>query len=268
MTGRIVLGLGKAVLLLAPVAAYMVYRDRGTVDALLQSLVPHREPLPLTLVAFIGACATFIVGAGIAMLGQSLLRDEERIQLLDHHKPETSYDLIRLCSLGLVSANARGHSITQVNVLLKDLSARSFNITIEPGTTFRSNGNHQSMAAVERTYHHLEASASLQVPLRVACINADRPIPSEENGFAAVEAGSPQVAKFLAAASDAPPMVVQAGVWAITDNLTADQIRSRLRTQSEYGEREAISEGDVEAAAGILDSLNIETQLQPPRRRG
>ena len=73
---------------------------------------------------------------------------------------------------------------------------------------------------------------------------------------------APQVQRFLRESDGSPATVVQAGVWAMTDGYTRDQIKDRLVCTSANGRlRDGISNPDINLARGILNRLNSPHQL-------
>jgi hypothetical protein len=94
------------------------------------------------------------------------------------------------------------------------------------------------------------------------CIDAALPIPGPHNQFEGVASAADGVRRFLEAARGEPAMVIQAGVWALTDGYTAEQIRTRLAIRNPQGiYRLSISDEDILRAKRILDALGIRNNL-------
>ena len=93
-------------------------------------------------------------------------------------------------------------------------------------------------------------------------MNAEAPIPGERDRFYGVARVSDDLARFLEATTDVDPMVVQAGVWALTDGYSAQDVQSRLIARDQFGHtRQAVSDAQTAEAGRILDSLGIRHNL-------
>ena len=87
-------------------------------------------------------------------------------------------------------------------------------------------------------------------------------VPNERDGFNGVARVPGDVARFLEAARDAAPMVVQTGVWALTDRYTAQQVRMHLVGRDPSGNIiHPVSDDDIQMARQILDGLGIRHRL-------
>ena len=104
-----------------------------------------------------------------------------------------------------------------------------------------------------------------------SCINASLPIPKESDRFRGVSRVSENVRRFMEAAEGEEAMVVQAGVWALTDGYSRSRIQQTLRTRRvRYGanagssgsdEGPAISIAQIDKAKAILTRLGIRNNL-------
>jgi hypothetical protein len=71
-----------------------------------------------------------------------------------------------------------------------------------------------------------------------------------------------ELIRFLETAKDEEPMVVQAGVWAITDGYTKADVQRKLFVRDQYGRTwVAVSNHQVARAKRILDKLGIRNYL-------
>jgi len=176
--------------------------------------------------------------------------------------PVQEYDLIDLYKMGFVKAFALGQSITHVKAELINISDRDIRIKINPGTYFVSGGNHQNMVVRNHRKITLPANTTDNILVAASCINADRPIPTQQDKFHGLDRVPDKLQRFLDHASHLDPMVVQAGVWAITDRYSENDIRSHLVNQDQFGTRgSAISRGQIEEARRVLNDLNIPHRL-------
>ena len=205
----------------------------------------------------------FIVSAvAIAVLIYApldILIEKRTIRLLEEEKP---YDMGYLYKKGFVHARATGYSITQIYAEVENLLSKKIRVVIEPGTYFVAKGNYQNMVVKEEYSFTLMPNNSHSVSMNAACINAGSPIPGVKDKFNGVKKVSRELRMFLAASTKCPAMVVQAGVWAITDSYTESQVINRLFVQDRYGNRrQAVTTADVAEARKILNELGIRNRL-------
>ncbi len=179
-------------------------------------------------------------------------------------------DIVSLYRKGIIGVKATGQSITDIHAEVKSRVRVPLKVAVAHGTYFVSTGNHQNMVTRRRYRFDLDPMESRTIHVPAACINANLPIPQEKDGFKGVSRVPDKLSKFLEAAQDEDPMVVQAGVWAITDNYTAHQIQQhlRLRQSDRYGSvgsmhdaGAAISDSQIARAREILNRLEIRTNL-------
>ena len=193
-------------------------------------------------------------------------RNNERIAALNQKAQQLSltqeYDLIDLYKMGFLKTFAIGQSITHVKAELVNLTNRDIRIKINPGTYFVSGGEHQNMVVRNQRKINLPANTTDDILVAASCINADRPIPTQQDRFQGLARVPDSLQRFLDHASHLDPMVVQAGVWAITDQYTERDIRNHLVNQDQFGiSGSAISRGQIEEARRLLNDLNINHNL-------
>ena len=162
--------------------------------------------------------------------------ERERRRLLNRQRAEQARaeaalpksDLCDLHHQGHVRARATGHSIDRIEVEVENLTSKPFHVVLALGTYFVARGSHQNMVvAIERVFV-LRPSSSERFHIAAACIDASLEVPGRQDRFEGVARVPDDVARFLESAQSEDPMVIQAGVWAITDRYTAEQVRTRL----------------------------------------
>ena len=127
------------------------------------------------------------------------------------------YDLFFLHSKGFVRARGMGQSITRIYGEIENLIGKKLLVVIKPGTYFISSGGHQNMATTTQYKFTLYPCATEHLGIDAVCINANRPIPGKRDRFYGVARVSDKVARFLEASMNEDPMVIQSGVWTLTD---------------------------------------------------
>jgi hypothetical protein len=173
-----------------------------------------------------------------------------------------THDLLFLHQQGFVRARGMGQSITRIHGEIENLIARPLRVSIRPGTYFVARGNCQNMVTRQECTVTLYPTSTARVAIDAACINASLPIPKDKDRFYGVRRVSDDLARFLEATRDADPMVVQAGVWALTDNYSGHDVQHHLVVQDERGNRrQAVSNDDIETARRILRELGIRSRL-------
>jgi hypothetical protein len=187
------------------------------------------------------------------------LRGSRYIRSLDEKEFQ---DIQALWKLRVLNVTAKGRSITEIYVDVRNRCDKPLNVFIPVGTFFRSRGAHQNMAVRKETVFAIEAGGTRFLNVPATCINAARPVPGREDSFRGVDRVSAEVERFLKETERMPPMVVQAGVWALTDGYGRERIKERLVSVSARGEsRSSISDLDVDRAKAILDNLGLSTPL-------
>lgn len=143
--------------------------------------------------------------------------------------------------------------IKKIEVRVENRTRQVLKIHISPGTCFIASGRHQNMAARVEKRFSLQELDVYSGSLSAVCVNAKKPIPSDRDSFSSVARSPADLTRFLARSARENPMVVQAGVWALTDRYTAAQIQARLRR----GASSAISNKHIKKAREILHELGI-----------
>lgn len=199
---------------------------------------------------------------GYVVKARAAASAQDRARYAAELDPNAEHDVIDLSENGVVSVAGTGRNITQVQASARNLIAKPLRVVIAPGTCFTSSGSHQNMVAVEATRFTLAPLGTEEVTLAAACVNAERPIPTDADGFRGVHRVPAALTRFLQVAAGASAMVRQAGVWAITDGYSADQIRRHLLVPDRNGgHRPAVSEYDIAEARRLLDSIGVSHRL-------
>lgn len=172
-------------------------------------------------------------------------------------------DLVELARRGFVAVSGSGSSITRVLGLVESRVRRGIRVVVHPGTYLVARGNFQNMVATREHRFYVGPLGSYALSVPAACIDPERPIPATGDRFSGVKRVSSNVARFMAVAEYADPMVIQAGVWALMSGSSGSDIQRRLVTVDRLGNRTAaITKGHVEAAAEILDQLGLNHRLR------
>ena len=193
-------------------------------------------------------------------------RKERRIEQLTARAADLNesqpYDLLLLHERGFVRATGSGQSITRVHAEVENLIRKKLRVVVAPGTYFVSKGGHQNMATTSDYAFTLYPCSTERVDISAACINADRPIPGKKDKFQGVARVSDKVARFLAASRGEDPMVVQAGVWTLTDAYSRDSVIHHLISRDRAGNTShPITGSHCDRAKSILDKLGIAHRL-------
>ena len=133
-----------------------------------------------------------------------------------------------------------GQSITEINAEINNLIRKRLRVVVRPGTYFVAKGIHQNMAACKQCGFMLEPVGRQRIQIPAACINAHSPVPHDRDEFNGVAMAS-RFRRFLEKTQSQDPMVVQAGVWAITDCLTSKEIEDKLVIRTALNAKPAIS---------------------------
>jgi hypothetical protein len=172
------------------------------------------------------------------------------------------YDIVLLYNRGFISVQGVGQNITRVNIEVENLLRKPLIVAVKPGAYFQSTGEHQNMATTRYYQFELPPLGRMTMAVDAACINAALPIPGKVDGFAGVAHVGPNVARFLEASTGMNNLIVQSGVWAITDSLSGYAIKDRLKGRNEDGESvQIIFDHHIEEAKALLDQLGIGHQL-------
>lgn len=176
--------------------------------------------------------------------------------------PDAVHELVDLHRSGFVRASATGQSITRVFAEVENLLARKLRVQASPGTAFVAIGAHQNMVTRRPCRFTLEPGGRHLMSIEASCLDAGRPIPGSADRFDGVRAAPAGVKRFVDAAQDADPMVVQAGVWALTDGYSASDVQRRLEQHDRWGRRvSAVSTSQIDQARRILEQLALPSRL-------
>jgi len=185
--------------------------------------------------------------------------------------PAGYHDVVDLYAKGLVSAKGTGQSITDISAEITSRVSVPLKVSVAHGTYFVSRGNHQNMVTRRKYQFDLRPHGAEHIRVPASCINASLPIPKESDRFRGVSRVPADVRRFMEAAEGEEAMVIQAGVWALTDGYSRSQIQRTLRTRRvRYGglaemggtdEGPAISNAQIDKAKAILTRLGIRNYL-------
>jgi hypothetical protein len=193
-------------------------------------------------------------------------RKERRIEMLTakaHHITEDKqYDLLYLYQEGVIRIRGTGQSITKVYADVENLIRKRLSVAISPGTYFVSSGGHQNMATTAKYIFTVGPCSTQHFDVNAACINADRPIPGKDDHFQGVSRVPDNVVRFLEASLSQDPMVIQAGVWTLTDNYSRYRVINHLIQKDHDGNTShPITNEHCDKAQEILDTLGIPHHL-------
>lgn len=173
------------------------------------------------------------------------------------------HDIGKLWEMRVITVEAKGKSITEIYVDAKNRLDRSIKVLIPHGTYFKARGTHQNMAVRKELAFVLKAMETRFLNVPACCINAERPIPGKTDFFKGVKRVPHTVERFLQASEGSGAMVIQAGVWALTNNYSRGQIKNRLVRISLDGRSQCgISDHEINRAKEILDRLGILSNLR------
>jgi len=212
--------------------------------------------------AILGLILILILLIPIAFMLLVAMKDRKRAAKWRASFSETQqYDLLDLVKYGFVTARATGQTITGITAELNNRTDRRIYGLISPGTYFIASGAHQNMVIYGTNRFVLYRNETKRIVLPAACINATRPVPRDKDSFTSVAKANRALALFLERAGGQDPMVIQAGVWAITDDYSAAQIQRTLVTTVQGHKQPAISLAQIAAAKRILNELHISNRL-------
>jgi len=173
------------------------------------------------------------------------------------------YELTSLAQWGFVRAQAKGESITKIHATVENLIRKRIRVVVKIGTFFVASGGHQNMATTKE-YTFLLSPGPYSIErfnANAVCIDAGKPIPSEYSSFDGVSTVYSDVARFIEASQEEDPMVIQAGVWTLTNYYSEKQIQERLviRNREDLLGRNppAITFEHIRKASSILRDLGI-----------
>jgi hypothetical protein len=175
-------------------------------------------------------------------------------------------DLLTLVRRQTIAVHAAGQSITHIVVELRNLTFKMFKrVLIAPGTYFIASGPHQNMVLYKTRRLYLFRNWRRRIVVRAACMNATRPVAGYMDTFTDVAKADESLILFLKSARGRNPKIIQAGIWAITDNFSAHDIQPTIATtitsSLEARRQIYISRRQIGAAKRILDKLKIRNRL-------
>lgn len=193
-------------------------------------------------------------------------RKERRIERLTAQaadlKDGEQYDLLFLHKRGFVRAKGSGQSITRIYADVENLIRKTVRVVVKPGTYFVSSGGCQNMATTAEYTFTLYPCATERLGINAACINANLRIPGKEDSFYGVARVSDDVARFLEASKNEDPMVIQAGVWTLTDNYSRYDVINHLISKDNRGNTwHPVTNDHCDKARAILEKLGIAHRL-------
>ncbi|NOX51308.1 MAG: hypothetical protein GXP16_12360 [Gammaproteobacteria bacterium] len=172
------------------------------------------------------------------------------------------YEADWLVEKHIIGIKAVGHSITELNLDVQNFSERKIKVLLPRGIYFPARGGHQNMVSTREVVFRLKPGGCKFFAVQVACLNAHREIPSEQDGFGRLKRADAEVAKFIEVACNEAPMVLQAGIWALTDGLNRSELRRRLVANGGVStHRQVISDRDIDSASLHLAKLSLATQI-------
>lgn len=213
---------------------------------------------------FLGVPSGALIGAIIGLLAGYLSSDSgERITAkLTNFDLTAGIDVVAAQNAGIIRVVGVGQSITTVQPTFENLTNVEIGLILPIGVYFQSTGDHQNMVAREQRVFSVGRHESHTLYVAASCINANRPIPTENESFSGIEMVAPSVKSFLDNATELEEMAIQCGVWALTDNLTGDEISSRLFVEGPRGNRiPAINDHNIQIAKRVLQDLQLSNSL-------
>jgi len=181
-------------------------------------------------------------------------------------------DILALHQWGLISVTGTGNSITEIRASITSRTGVPLKVHIPHGTYFVSSGDWQNMVTRNEYDFDLDPWATKHISIAASCINAGCAIPQSNHTFKGVARVPEVLSKFLQAAAGEDAMTIQAGVWAITDDYSRDDIKRRLRkrwtsrgasaaTSVSFDDGPAISDANIDRAKELLDRLLIPNRI-------
>jgi hypothetical protein len=175
---------------------------------------------------------------------------------------DQQYDLLFLHQRGFVRARGSGQSITKVYADVENLIRKELRVVVTPGTYFVSSAGHQDMATTTEYRFTLYPCSAQHLEINAVCINANRPIPGKNDRFYGVARVSDNVARFLEASRGEDSMVIQAGVWTLTDNYSRYDVINHLISRDNRGSTwHPVTHDHCDRAMAILERLGIPHRL-------
>jgi len=157
----------------------------------------------------------------------------------------TTIELEAAIKMGLVKiVSLTGISIREALIELSLIDKQSPETIVIPlGTTFVSDGSHQTM--VIRENHIIELADHLKLKVPVTCTEFNKTVPNSSNVFIMIGSTTPKVQAVLnvSKAAQVDWFVTQLAVWQVTDNIhpsrielgsTIDKIEGKSRKGTEF----------------------------------
>ena len=241
-----------------------IYRNVASVAAVALLLVIRFIPYELVAYATLIPISWFVTSAVLLVLLlviRYVLWKKKRLRLLSVLNSYDVYDILELWKYRLVLPRATGQSITHIDAEVQNLTGKRLQVIMHPGTYFVSSGDHQNMVTCDEHYFVLRKQGTERFSVSAACINAERPIPGNNDYFEGVAKVSNNLIRFLKGGRGEDSKVIQAGVWAITDRYSKQEIQRKLTVHTSQGNMPAISDYQIERAKQILNRLKIWTKL-------
>ena len=171
---------------------------------------------------------------------------------------DQDHDLLVLQQREVVQVFGSGISDRQLSAEIVNLIRRTLRAVIRPGTFFVAEGQHQHMVTRCPYSVTLPPCTATTISIDAASLEASRPTPTLGDRFSGAHSASKEIRRFLEATQDARWIVVQAGLWALTDNYSEYDIRTRLAAKDPDGDdRQGIAQKDFFEAKRILDKLDL-----------
>lgn len=172
------------------------------------------------------------------------------------------HDIIDLWKIRAIHVLAKGKSITDIYVDIQNRLDRPLNIQISHGTYFIAQGRHQNMVTRKEYLFKIKSNGTRFINVPASCINAAREIPSKKDSFRGVKKVPDHIKRFLKETDGCEPMMIQAGVWALTDHMSGDDIKNRLINRELTGRQyNSISDRNIADARRVLAQLGIQSRL-------
>lgn len=185
-------------------------------------------------------------------------------ELIDLSYINGGYDLLNLVKRNFVTVTAWGVDISAINLWLFNNIEHEMSVYVKPGIILTTNKPFQNMVITYGKLIHISEngfnSLNLDNRLSAACAQAYEAIPTKNDKFEKLTFNE-TLYKFLSLANkyELEYLTIQAGVWAITDNLSGEQLLSRL--QSNNNSSNIITYDNIRQASKLLSELKIRCSI-------
>jgi hypothetical protein len=202
---------------------------------------------------------------GVAAINQFLTdypghaREADARAALQYAEPRDIMDLIQEAK---IEVKIKGVGIESINLKARNKAPHPVSVRVPPGTYFASiNDGVQNMVATGETVFEIEVGIEVEISIDVACANAPRAVPTEEDGFVILRSPAQKdllkLMPALAAAGEAYE-VRQAAVWIITDDANYDDLGELVSGGfGGFGGSRAINEYEAARAMQIIQGAGI-----------